>query len=160
MVPIIMMKNTKKSKKGVVKVEAAPTEAVKPAGVKAAAAPSSRIVHDQVNPSAKKVEAAPLAEAVKPAAVKVAASPPRIVLELVNPAAKQVFVAVSFNNWQPEQTPLAPAGNGRWAGGLKVGPGRHEYLFVVDGQWLPDPNAKESVENPFGGRNSVLTVSE
>jgi hypothetical protein len=30
----------------------------------------------------------------------------------------------------------------------------------VDGQWLPDPNAKESVENPFGGRNSVLTVSE
>jgi hypothetical protein len=30
----------------------------------------------------------------------------------------------------------------------------------VDGQWLPDPNAKESVENPFGGRNSVLVVSE
>src|ERR1035441_2436077 len=120
-----MMKNMKKSRKGVVKVEAAPPEAVKPVAVKAAAAP-----------------------------------PPRIVLELVNPAAKQVFVAGSFNNWQPEQTPLSPAGNGRWAGGLKVGPGRHEYLFVVDGQWLPDPNAKESVENPFGGRNSVLTRSE
>jgi hypothetical protein len=120
-----MMKNMKKSRKGVVKVEAAPPEAVKPVAVKAAAAP-----------------------------------PPRIVLELVNPAAKQVFVAGSFNNWQPEQTPLSPAGNGRWAGGLKVGPGRHEYLFVVDGQWLPDPNAKESVENPFGGRNSVLTISE
>jgi 1,4-alpha-glucan branching enzyme len=117
-------------------------------------------MHDQFNPSAKKVESAPPAEAVKPAAVKATAPPPRVVLELVNPAAKQVFVAGSFNNWQPEQTPLAPAGNGRWAGGLKVGPGRHEYLFVVDGQWLPDPNAKESVENPFGGRNSVLTVSE
>jgi hypothetical protein len=36
--------------------------------------------------------------------------------------------------------------------------GRHEYLFVVDGQWLPDPKAKESVQNPFGGRNSVLVV--
>jgi hypothetical protein len=155
-----MMKNTKKSRKGVVKVEAAPTEAVKPAAVKAAAAPSPRIGFDLVSPSAKKVEAAPPAEAVKPAAVKATAPPPRVVLELVNPAAKQVFVAGSFNNWQPEQTPLSPAGNGRWAGGLKVGPGRHEYLFVVDGQWLPDPNAKESVENPFGGRNSVLTVSE
>jgi hypothetical protein len=120
------MKNTKKAKKAVVKVETAPAEAVKPVAVKAAAPPP----------------------------------PPRVVLELVNPAAKQVFVAGSFNNWQPEQTPLAPAGNGRWAGGLKVGPGRHEYLFVVDGQWLPDPNAKESVENPFGGRNSVLTVAE
>jgi hypothetical protein len=120
------MKNTKKAKKAVVKIETAPAEAVKPVAVKAAAPPP----------------------------------PPRVVLELVNPAAKQVFVAGSFNNWQPEQTPLAPAGNGRWAGGLKVGPGRHEYLFVVDGQWLPDPNAKESVENPFGGRNSVLTVAE
>ena len=159
MVPIIVMKNTKKSRKGVVKVEAAPAEAVKPVAVKAAAAPSPRIMHDQFNPSAKKVESAPPAEAVKPAAVKATAPPPRVVLELVNPAAKQVFVAGSFNNWQPEQTPLAPAGNGRWAGGLKVGPGRHEYLFVVDGQWLPDPNARESVQNPFGGRNSVLTVS-
>ena len=99
--------------------------------------------------------------AAKPVAVLARTpEPPRVVLELVNPAAKQVAVAGSFNNWQPEQTPLRPAGNGRWAGDLKVGPGRHEYLFVVDGQWLPDPNARESVANPFGGRNSVLTVSE
>ena len=107
-----------------------------------------------------KVEMPP-AEAVKPVKVKAKALPAaRIVLELVNPAARQVFVAGSFNGWEPEQTPLVAAGNGRWAGDFKVGPGRHEYLFVVDGQWLPDPNAKESVENPFGGRNSVLTVSE
>lgn len=155
-----MMKNAKKSKKGLAKVEAAPAEAVKPVVVKAAAAPLPRIVEHVVNLAAKTVEAPP-AEPVKPVAVKAAAPPPpRIVLELVNPAAKQVFVAGSFNNWQPEQTPLAPAGNGRWEGDLKVRPGRHEYLFVVDGQWLPDPNAKESVENPFGGRNSVLTVAE
>jgi len=101
-----------------------------------------------------------LAEAVKPVRGRAEASqPPQVVLELVNPAAKQVFVAGSFNNWQPEQTPLVAASNGRWIGDLKVGLGRHEYLFVVDGQWLPDPNANESVANPFGGRNSVLTVS-
>jgi 1,4-alpha-glucan branching enzyme len=99
-------------------------------------------------------------EVAKPVTVKAEPLPPKVVLELVNPAASQVFVAGSFNDWQPEQTPLVAAGNGRWQGALKVGPGRHEYLFVVDGQWLPDPNAKESVENPFGGRNSVLTVSE
>ena len=112
--------------------------------------------------SKKEVAKAPPApaQAAAPAARNVPARPPRVVLELVNPAAKQVFVAGSFNNWQPEQTPLMAVGNGRWTGGLVVGPGRHEYLFVVDGQWLPDPNARESVQNPFGGRNSVLTVSE
>ena len=82
-----------------------------------------------------------------------------ITIELLNPAAKQVCVAGSFNEWQPEKTPLTQKANGRWVGDLKVAPGRHEYLFVVDGQWLPDPNAKESVQNPFGGKNSVLIVS-
>ena len=84
----------------------------------------------------------------------------RVSLELVKPEAKSVAVAGSFNGWKPEITPLTAQGNGRWVGDLTVKPGRHEYLFVVDGQWLPDPNAKESVENPFGGKNSVLTVSE
>ncbi|HWH69072.1 MAG TPA: glycogen-binding domain-containing protein [Candidatus Sulfotelmatobacter sp.] len=83
----------------------------------------------------------------------------QVSLQLIKPDAKKVCVAGSFNGWKPEQTPLAPAGNGRWVGDLTVQPGRHEYLFVVDGQWLPDPNAKESVPNPFGGKNSILTVS-
>jgi hypothetical protein len=30
---------------------------------------------------------------------------------------------------------------------------------VVDGQWMPDPLARETVTNPFGGRNSVLKVA-
>ena len=30
---------------------------------------------------------------------------------------------------------------------------------VVDGKWMPDPLAKETVPNPFGGRNSLLKVS-
>jgi 1,4-alpha-glucan branching enzyme len=84
----------------------------------------------------------------------------QVSLELVLPLAKTVYVAGSFNEWKPDQTPLVSTGNGRWIGNLAVPPGRHEYLFVVDGQWLPDPNARETVQNPFGGKNSVLTVSE
>ena len=84
----------------------------------------------------------------------------RIALEFIKPGAKTVCVAGSFNGWKPEATPLTSQGDGHWTGALAVGPGRHEYLFVVDGEWLPDPNAKESVSNPFGGTNSVLIVSE
>jgi 1,4-alpha-glucan branching enzyme len=91
--------------------------------------------------------------------VKLAATRPNISLEFVKPGAKQVAVAGDFNDWKPESSPLVQIGNGRWVGDLNVKPGRHEYLFVVDGQWLPDPNAKETVQNPFGGKNSVLTVS-
>ena len=105
--------------------------------------------------------AAPTTEAGRAEAPKIASPKAnRVSLELIKPAAKKVCVAGSFNEWKPEETPLMCVGDGRWAGALAVEPGRHEYLFVVDGQWLPDPNAKESVQNPFGGRNSVLVVSQ
>ena len=114
--------------------------------------------------------ALPKIDPVKTAPVTAAAAKPappknglahvnRVSFELVKTDARKVCVAGSFNQWQPEQTPLVPVGNGRWVGDLTVKPGRYEYLFVVDGQWLPDPNAKESVQNPFGGQNSVLIAS-
>ena len=118
-------------------------------------------------PKTKAVSSTPTAvETVKPAVAakavaKTAAKPAnRISLELVKSEAKEVYVAGSFNGWVPQKSPLSPAGNGRWVGDLSIGPGRYEYLFVVDGQWLPDPKARETVDNPFGGKNSVLLVSE
>jgi len=107
--------------------------------------------------AAKTEPVKPIAPKAEP--VKIAANQPNISLELVKPGAKQVAVAGDFNEWKPERTPLVQIGNGRSVGDLNVKPGRHEYLFVVDGQWLPDPNAKENVQNPFGGKNSVLIVS-
>jgi 1,4-alpha-glucan branching enzyme len=90
----------------------------------------------------------------------VTARPGTVSFELVKPGAKQVYVAGSFNNWKPETSPLIPKDDGRWVGDMAIKPGRYEYLFVVDGQWVPDPNAKETVQNPFGGLNSILGVSE
>jgi hypothetical protein len=47
---------------------------------------------------------------------------------------------------------------GIWAQELMLAPGRYEYLFLADGQWLLDPLAKEYIPNPFGGMNSLLDV--
>jgi hypothetical protein len=100
-----------------------------------------------------------------PAAAQTTASPVKaqsraagVCLEFVKPEAKQVCVAGSFNGWKPEATPLVNSGHGSWIANLTVSPGRYEYLFVADGEWLPDPKARESVQNPFGGKNSVLIV--
>jgi len=92
--------------------------------------------------------------------VKPAISPASVALKLRAPAAKEVFVAGSFNNWQVGATPLRPVKSGEWQGELKLTPGRYEYLFVVDGTWLPDPAAPQTAPNPFGGWNSVLSVTE
>jgi len=85
-----------------------------------------------------------------------ASAQPKIRLELSKPGAHSVAVAGSFNSWQPEQAKTT--GNGGWVTELTIGPGRYEYMFVVDGQWMADPNAKEFAPNPFGGQNSVLVI--
>ena len=86
------------------------------------------------------------------------AEPGPVLLEFVRPGVRSVAVAGSFNAWKPETAPMVSLGNGRWVKELSVGPGRYEYMFVADGQWLPDPGAKEHVENPYGGKNSVLVI--
>jgi hypothetical protein len=42
---------------------------------------------------------------------------------------------------------------------LSLEVGIYEYRFVVDGQWMDDPNAEQHVPNGLGGRNSLLAVS-
>ena len=79
--------------------------------------------------------------------------------EFTDPAAKTVCVAGCFNHWQPDAKALHPSGGGRWQKDTALPPGTYEYCLIVDGQWMPDPLAGESVPNPFGGRNSVLRVT-
>jgi hypothetical protein len=73
------------------------------------------------------------------------------------PQARTVAVVGTFNNWDTKQTPMQKEGAG-WKATIPLAPGRYEYRFVADGQWLSDPNAKESVGNDFGSTNSVLVV--
>ena len=82
----------------------------------------------------------------------------RVHLELIAPNAKEVFVAGSFNDWHPAVAPMISLEKGKWAKELMLPPGRYEYRFVVDGEWVDDPTACERVSNPFGGVNAVFEV--
>ena len=90
-----------------------------------------------------------------------AKAPPsqRVLLEFTHPTAARVRIAGTFNSWRPEATPLISLGEGRWAKELVLPPGTYEYCLVVDGTWMPDPLARETVPNPFGGVNSLFTVA-
>jgi len=70
---------------------------------------------------------------------------------------KKVFVAGTFNGWNPEQNRLKLR-DGYYSTGILLTTGKHEYKFVVDGAWLSDPENREWVPNEHGTLNSVVTV--
>ena len=83
---------------------------------------------------------------------------PRVCLGLTHATAQEVCIAGSFNDWHPSVTPMVRLDDGKWAKELALPPGRYEYRFVVDGQWVDDPAASELIPNPFGTPNAVLEV--
>ncbi len=70
--------------------------------------------------------------------------------------AKKVEVAGDFTDWHPQA--LKKQKGGSFSASLSVKPGTHEYKFVVDGDWIVDPDNNAWAMNPFGTMNSVLTV--
>jgi 1,4-alpha-glucan branching enzyme len=95
----------------------------------------------------------------KPAAAATPARNPTVRLQYHVPEAKRVCVAGSFNGWQVEAAPLKAEDDGLGTLELELRPGTYEYRLIVDGCWCDDPNATETVPNPFGGYNAVLRVS-
>jgi 1,4-alpha-glucan branching enzyme len=76
------------------------------------------------------------------------------------PAAKHVSLAGSFNQWDADADPLAgPDSNGIWSIILPLPAGRYEYLLSVDREWKLDPETP-SVDDGFGGRNSVVVIGK
>jgi anti-sigma factor RsiW len=72
--------------------------------------------------------------------------------------ARRVAVAGDFNGWDPARTPLEDRGEGSFAGTVRLPPGAHEYMFVVDGEWITDPAASERRPDGFGRDNGVLRL--
>jgi 1,4-alpha-glucan branching enzyme len=87
-----------------------------------------------------------------------------ILFQYRTPKAKQVFLVGTFNNWDSKANPMEPTGDGSWASKLDLPPGRHEYKFVVDGEWCCTPGddhaACNCVPNAFGTMNLIIEVSE
>ena len=82
----------------------------------------------------------------------------RVPLKVQFPNAASVRVSGSFNQWDQTGLALSRSNDGEWTLDLELAPGRHEYRLIVDEQWIDVPGATETVENPYGGRNAVLTV--
>lgn len=88
--------------------------------------------------------------------------------ECAAPDNYKVFVAGTFNGWDPKSIPMINDGEGNWEVDVPLSPGRYEFKFVVDDKWCCDPGCgcngpdhcvHKCVPNDFGTMNRILEVS-
>ena len=87
-----------------------------------------------------------------------AVQPVEVTFVLHEPGAKQVSLCGEFNGWAPDATPMKRQADGHWETTVALAPGRHEYKFMVDGNWKHDPLARVNVWNQHSTLNSVALV--
>ena len=83
---------------------------------------------------------------------------PVIKFVLVAPQAARVAVVGDFNGWDISATPAKRQPDGTWTTFVSLPPGRHVYSFVVDDQFIRDPDAPRAPDDGFGQNNSVIVV--
>ena len=84
------------------------------------------------------------------------------------PDAQSVFLAGTFNAWDPSARPMKKATEGMWRSTLQLAPGVYEYKFLVDGEWVCKPGVDEidptllsdsdCVPNVYGTANRRVEV--
>ena len=74
------------------------------------------------------------------------------------PFAQHVHLAGDFNGWEMTTLPLRKDADGLWRTSIELAPGRYGYKFLVDGQWVNDPNCPITEANQFGSLNNVVEV--
>ena len=83
----------------------------------------------------------------------------KVSFHLLADPGSNVFVAGSFNGWNPAQFRLSAHPQDNLFGiELTLPPGRHEYKFVVNGEWRLDPSCPDWRLNCQGTLNSVVSV--
>lgn len=74
------------------------------------------------------------------------------------PNAEEVILSGTFNDWSWDRYKMSRK-NGRWELTLSLPAGRHEYRYIVDGEWMEDPHNANKITNEFGEYNSLLDKS-
>ena len=159
--PLAVLWPTPAPAQGASKPSQAPPRKVQPGPVKAAAPQAPPAPAAQ--PANFPIQSEPTQSPGTPAAVAEApmlSAVPRVKVTFVLPIcnAKRVSLSGEFNGWSPDATPMRRHSDGHWETTVDLAPGRYEYKFVRDGEWIPDLLAHENVWNRHGTLNSVIEV--
>ncbi|MCM8770408.1 MAG: AAA family ATPase [Candidatus Omnitrophica bacterium] len=81
-----------------------------------------------------------------------------IIFSISAPHAKNVYVVGDFNDWKQDDSSRMQRDNDAWTKKLALPSGKYRYRFVVDDNWVEDPNNLQKTANPFGGQDSLLEI--
>lgn len=84
----------------------------------------------------------------------------KVTFELDAPDANNVYLIGTFSGWNMNAHPMKKNKDGLWKTVVNLIPGTYQYLFMVNGEYVEDPNANESKPNEYGGYDSVIIVKE
>ena len=73
-----------------------------------------------------------------------------------NGGAKHVAVVGTFSDWKPVR--MRKQKDGSFVANVEAQPGSHEYKFIIEGDWVVDPDNGAWALNPYGTLNSVAVV--
>jgi type 1 glutamine amidotransferase len=73
------------------------------------------------------------------------------------PDAREVLVTGNFTGWSHHNNSMVKS-QGKWRFPIHLRPGKYLYKYVVDGEWVIDPDNPAYEENEFGSGNSVLWI--
>lgn len=84
-----------------------------------------------------------------------------VLFSVYAPEARNVYIAGDFNGWNSLINSLTRGEDGVWRIILKLrGNRNYEYKYVVDGNWILDPNNENKIEDVAGGYNSIIYLNE
>jgi len=75
------------------------------------------------------------------------------------PSAHKVILAGSFNNWNEKELRMIRI-DGSWLINLYLRDGTHAYKFIVDNNWITDPENKLKRPDGSGNYNSVIGLGD
>ena len=78
--------------------------------------------------------------------------------ELLAPLGSHVQIAGSFSDWTCIDLHVEEVHGemGVYSVILELPSGQNQYKFIVNGQWISDPNCPSCISNSFGTTNSLV----
>ncbi len=90
---------------------------------------------------------------------KVTKNRKKVAFKVTAPPGSEVFVAGTFNDWNPSSHPMRDnPDSGLFKTAMLLPVGRHEYKYIVNGEWLIDADNPHWTPNEIGTLNSVMNV--
>ncbi len=83
----------------------------------------------------------------------------RVAFQVAAQPRSEVYLAGTFNQWDPSRHQMKDTRNtGKYSLTLMLPKGEYEYKFIINGNWIVDPECQNWVRNTLGTLNSIMKV--